>query len=67
VSKKPEGDGIHDNLLDQEIEALLRNGTGTTAASLLVESAVRRSHQDNKTTIRAKMDDMSALVVTFHR
>jgi PPM family protein phosphatase len=60
-------DGIHDNLLDQEIEALLRNGTSTTVASLLVESAVRRSHQDSKTTIRAKMDDMSVLVVTYHR
>ncbi len=59
-------DGIHDNLLDQEIEALLRNGTSTTVANLLVESAVQRSHQDSTTTIRAKPDDMSALVVTYH-
>ena len=60
-------DGIHDNLLDREIEELLRNGTSATVASLLVESAVQRSHQDSTTTIRAKMDDMSALVVTYHR
>ncbi len=59
-------DGIHDNLLDQEIEELLRNGASTAVARLLVDSAVRRSHQDSKTTIRAKMDDMSALVVTYH-
>ncbi len=59
-------DGIHDNLLDQEIEALLRNGASTTVANLLVESAVQRSHQDSTTTIRAKLDDMSALVVTYH-
>jgi PPM family protein phosphatase len=37
-------DGIHDNLLDQEIEELLRNGASTTVARQLVESAVRRSH-----------------------
>jgi PPM family protein phosphatase len=59
-------DGVHDNLLDQEIEELLRTGTSTTLARLLVESAVRRSHQDSTTTIRAKMDDMSALVITYH-
>jgi protein phosphatase len=60
-------DGIHDNLLDQEIEELLRNGASTTVANLLVEHAVRRSHQDSTTTIRAKMDDMSAIVVTYRR
>jgi PPM family protein phosphatase len=59
-------DGIHDNLLDQEIEELLRNGSSMTVASLLVERAAQRSQQDSQTSIRAKMDDMSALVVTYH-
>lgn len=60
-------DGIHDNLLDEEIEELLRNGASEAVARLLVESAVRRSHQDSTITIRAKLDDMSALVITYHR
>lgn len=60
-------DGIHDNLLDQEIEELLRNSASEAVARLLVESAVRRSHQDSTTTIRAKLDDVSALVITYHR
>jgi PPM family protein phosphatase len=60
-------DGIHDNLLDQEIEELLRNSASVAVARLLVESAVRRSHQDSTTTIRAKLDDVSALVITYHR
>lgn len=60
-------DGIHDNLLDQEIEELLRNSSSTIVARLLVERAVQRSHQDSKSTIRAKMDDMSALVATYNR
>ncbi len=57
-------DGIHDNLTDGEIEAILRDGPRTTAARLLVEQSLERSHQDRSTTIRAKPDDMSATVVT---
>jgi serine/threonine protein phosphatase PrpC len=60
-------DGIHDNLLDQEIEELLRNGASKDVAELLVERAAQRSHQDSTTTIRAKMDDMSALVITYQQ
>ena len=60
-------DGIHDNLLDQEIEELLRNSASEAVARLLVESAVLRSHQDSTTTIRAKLDDVSALVIMYHR
>jgi protein phosphatase len=59
-------DGIHDNLLDQEIEEILRGNAGAIAARLLVESAMQRAYQDSKTTIRAKMDDMSALIITYH-
>jgi protein phosphatase len=55
-------DGIHDNLRDVEIADLLKHGARTTAARLLVESAIKRSHEDGM--IRAKADDMSAIVVT---
>lgn len=57
-------DGIHDNLTDKEIEHTLRSTPRTTAAHQLVEQSLRRSHQDLDTTIRAKPDDMSAIVVT---
>ncbi len=60
-------DGIHDNLLDQEIEELLRNGASKAVAKLLVERAAQRSHQESTITIRAKMDDMSALVITYQQ
>lgn len=59
-------DGIHDNLIDQEIEETLRRGARTTAAKILVQRAIERSHEDDKNSIRAKKDDMSALVVTCH-
>jgi serine/threonine protein phosphatase PrpC len=57
-------DGIHDNLTDGEIEDILRSVPRTTAARTLVESSLERSHQDRSITIRAKPDDMSAIVVT---
>jgi protein phosphatase len=57
-------DGIHDNLTDGEIGAIVKNGPRTTAARLLIEQSLERSHQDRSTTIRAKPDDMSAIVVT---
>lgn len=55
-------DGIHDNLVDEEIEDILRNAPGTTAANALVERSLARSHEDRSVTIRAKPDDMSAVV-----
>jgi serine/threonine protein phosphatase PrpC len=57
-------DGIHDNLTDEEIEEILRTGTRTSAPRLLVERSISRSHEERDTTIRAKPDDMSAIVMT---
>lgn len=57
-------DGIHDNLTDVEIEAILRSEARTTSARLLVERSIERSHQDRHVTIRSKPDDMSAIVMT---
>lgn len=59
-------DGIHDNLTDAEIEEALRTGTRTTVAKTLVQRATIRSQQDATVHIRAKKDDMSAVVVTCH-
>ncbi|MBE3560520.1 MAG: serine/threonine-protein phosphatase [Ktedonobacteraceae bacterium] len=58
-------DGIHDNLIDQEIEQVIRNTPRTANARILVEHAIARSRQDRSVTIRAKPDDMSAVVVTY--
>ena len=60
-------DGIHDNLTDQEIAATLAQSGKTTVAKRLVQQAIERSHQHDDTTIRAKADDMSALVITVVR
>ena len=57
-------DGIHDNLTDLELAALLRACKRTTAARLLVRHAIARSHEDEQVVIRAKRDDMSAIVIT---
>jgi len=57
-------DGIHDNLTEEEIEETLRTGARTAVARLLVERALQRSREERHATIRAKPDDMSAIVVT---
>ena len=57
-------DGIHDNLTDEEIEEILRSTFRTSTARVLVEHALYRSRADRSQTIRAKPDDMSAIVVT---
>ncbi len=57
-------DGIHDNLTDEEIEDILRNSPRTSTARLLVEHSLRRSRQERSVTVRAKPDDMSAVVMT---
>lgn len=57
-------DGIHDNLTDEEIEKILRCTPRQVAARSLVEHALQRSRQERYTTIRAKPDDMSAIVLT---
>lgn len=55
-------DGIHDNLTDREIETILREAQAEEAAQRLVMSASRISQQD---IMRAKRDDMTALVITY--
>ena len=57
-------DGIHDNLTDEEIESILRNNPRTSVARVLVDHSRQRSHEDCTRTIRAKPDDMSAIVLT---
>ena len=54
-------DGIHDNLTDAEIETILRREARTTVARQLVQCAINRSHEE---CLRAKRDDMSAIVIT---
>ena len=56
-------DGIHDNLTNSELETILRRGARTTVARDLVKQAFSRSQQD---ALRAKADDMSAVVITCH-
>ncbi len=57
-------DGIHDNLTDFEIEEILRKAPRNAAARLLVEHSLLRSREERHITIRAKPDDMSAIVIT---
>lgn len=57
-------DGIHDNLTDAELEEILRSGARTTVARKLLQRATERSQQDENIFIRAKKDDMSAMVIT---
>ncbi len=59
-------DGIHDNLIDAEIEQIIRISPRTSAARVLVEQSLLRSHQERHVTVRAKPDDMSAIVLTYH-
>ncbi len=60
-------DGVHDNLTDQVIETIMRDGKRTTVAKALVQQAIECSHQANNSSIRAKADDMSALVITCNQ
>ena len=57
-------DGIHDNLTDEEIENILHYTPRNLAARYLVEHSLLRSRQERHVTIRAKPDDMSAIVMT---
>lgn len=57
-------DGVHDNLIDVEIETILRQTPRHLAARYLVDHSLLRSHQERQATIRAKPDDMSAIVLT---
>ena len=57
-------DGIHDNLIDEEIETILRDSPRQTSARRLVEASLKRSREERGTTVRAKPDDMTAVVMT---
>lgn len=57
-------DGIHDNLTDEEIEHILHSTPRDTTARELVRHSLNRSHESRSATIRAKPDDMSAVVIT---
>jgi PPM family protein phosphatase len=57
-------DGVHDNLTDNEIETILRNSSRDAAARNLVTHSLYRSREERHITVRAKPDDMSAIVIT---
>ena len=58
-------DGIHDNLTNDEIEEVLRQRDAPTMAQTLVERALLRSREARSVTMRAKPDDMTAVVITY--
>jgi serine/threonine protein phosphatase PrpC len=58
-------DGIHDNLTNDEIEEVIKQIDPTTIAQVLVEHALERSRQESSITMRAKPDDMTAVVITY--
>lgn len=57
-------DGIHDNLTDQTLAHLLEKEKRTTVARKIVQQAIASSHQNVAENMRAKSDDMSAVVIT---
>jgi PPM family protein phosphatase len=59
-------DGVHDNLTDKELEALLHRRARTTVAQHIVHAAALRSRHEPSEEMRAKPDDMSAVVITCH-
>lgn len=57
-------DGIHDNMTWCEIVTVFARTRRTTGAKLLVEAALRQSRRDKSAWMRAKPDDMTAVIVT---
>ncbi|GHO85176.1 PP2C family protein-serine/threonine phosphatase [Dictyobacter formicarum] len=57
-------DGVHDNLTDQTLALLLEKEKPTTVARKIVQRAIVSSHQNVAENMRAKSDDMSAVVIT---
>ena len=56
-------DGIHDNLTDQEIAAVLsKNNDSNSTVDILIDKSIKRSHDHN---IRSKSDDTTAIVIDF--
>lgn len=62
-------DGIHDNLTDKEIYAILTaQGIGNSEkVQNLIRAAQERSRMDRKTQPAAKPDDMSAVLIEIQR
>jgi serine/threonine protein phosphatase PrpC len=58
-------DGIHDNLTNDEIEEVVKQTPPAEVAQVLVEHAALRSRQESSMTMRAKADDMTAVVITY--
>ncbi len=57
-------DGIHDNLTNSEIEALLQQmGSSDVAVNALVQAALLRSKHPSH--IRAKHDDMTEVALSL--
>jgi protein phosphatase len=56
-------DGIHDNLTDATLEETLRRTARPRTAQRLVSLALRSSRQDLNDWLRAKPDDMTAVVI----
>ncbi|GCE23726.1 PP2C family protein-serine/threonine phosphatase [Dictyobacter kobayashii] len=57
-------DGIHDNLTDQTLAHLLQTEKRTAVARKIVQQAIASSRQTVSENMRAKSDDMSAVVIT---
>jgi PPM family protein phosphatase len=57
-------DGIHDNVTRGEIATVLATARHTRNATLLVEAALQQSRRDKNAWMRAKPDDMTAVIVT---
>ncbi len=57
-------DGVHDNVTHDQIATVLAQARRTTGAARLVETALRQSRRDSNAWMRAKPDDMTAVVVT---
>lgn len=60
-------DGIHDNLTHDEIEECIKQSDHTILAQVLIERALERSREACNVTLRAKPDDMTAVVITYQR
>jgi serine/threonine protein phosphatase PrpC len=58
-----DSDGLHDNLTEDELTALLGAATPQLAADLLAAAAEERSHESHEVNARAKPDDISVIVV----
>lgn len=60
-------DGIHDNLTTEEIEKVIQQTDNLEDVVLkLTQDAYERSQEDKKEAIRAKPDDMSAVVIAIN-